>query len=66
MPNHALEVLLLVEEHREAYDSPVNQQASNYRHSHSRNRDHAAVGKQHRKGYRQAHVSTKTRPNVFP
>ena len=52
MPNHALEILLLMEEHREAYDSPVDQQASNYRHSHSRNRNHAAVSQQHRKGCR--------------
>ena len=30
MPNQVLEILLLVKEHREAYDSPVDQQSSNY------------------------------------
>jgi len=39
-----LEILLLLKEHREADDSPVDQQAPNYRHGHGWDGDEAAVG----------------------
>ena len=50
MPNQALEVLLLLEEHGEAYDRSVDQKTSNYRHRHGREGNHAAVGQQYRQG----------------
>ena len=50
-PKQTLEVLLLVEEHGEAYDRSVDQQTSNNRHCHGRDGNHAAVGQQYRQGY---------------
>lgn len=70
MPNQILEILLLLEKHCKAYDGPIDQQPTNYRHSHSWDCNQAAVGQQCRKSYRQTQISTNSsshacqQPNV--